>query len=165
MKPDAAGTSNPRTRMTTVHDLQIQMADGRALSVKDLLPILVSLIEQDAEARAYLAEMIGAAAPPGEPGPAGVAWVPDLAVNSKHCIEIVRWFPWPADKRPPPTGVLSEDGIINAELEAQRRLPQIVAGFVQGIIQESGLDEARHFLEQNRDEIAKVILECRSPNS
>ena len=54
-----------------------------------------------------------------------MAWVPDLSINRDGCLEIVRWFAWPADKGPPPTGVLGEDGIINAEIEAQRYLDQI----------------------------------------
>jgi len=75
-----------------------------------------------------------ATAPPGEPGAPGVAWVPDLAVNREGCLEIVRWFAWPADKGPPPRGVLGEDGIINAELQTQRNIERLVAGLFATLI-------------------------------
>jgi hypothetical protein len=144
----------------TADDLVLEAAGGREIPVRDLLAVLLGLIEQDPEARAYLVEMLGAVAPPGEAGPAGVAWLPDLAVNREHCIEIVRWFAWPADKGPPPTGVLSEDGIINAELQTQRNIEQLVAAVVAMVIREYGgdVDEARRWLERNPDVIAEAIM-------
>jgi hypothetical protein len=142
--------------MTTTDDLQLQTADGRALGLKDLMFALMRLIEADADARAFLAEVIGPAAPRGE---AGVAWVPDLAITSEGYLRVARWFARPADAGPPPTGILSENGIIADQPDAHHRTGQIVAGLVEAIMRETGGDEAEagRYLEQNHDEVVKAI--------
>src|SRR3954454_16737021 len=152
--------------MATIDDLDLQTAEGAAISAGDLLLALLGLLERDEAAREWAARIIGPAAPRGEPGPPGdsgppgMAWVPDLSVNRDGCLEIVRWFEWPADK-PPPTGVLGEDGIINEELDAKRHLERIVVGLIDEIMHDRDCDETetRAFLQQDREAFVKAIVE------
>jgi hypothetical protein len=143
-------------------DLQIQTDKG-LLSAKDLLLALLELLAGDEAAREWAAQIIGPAAPRGEPG---IAWVPNFALvrgeDGKNYLRIIGWFAWPADAGPPPTGYVGQDGIVTDEDGAE-----IVTGLLDGIMRERACDEAeaRAFLEQNRAEFVKAIMRQGAQNT